>query len=71
MPKWSFWRLFENLKLAVKQCYQTGQCVKGEIVRVLFTNWDGFWQKSAVDWGEIGKSKQEQKMARKFKITSF
>ena len=21
----SFWRLFENLKLAVKQCYQTGQ----------------------------------------------
>ena len=20
-----FWRLFENLKLAVKQCYQTGQ----------------------------------------------
>ena len=21
----SFWRVFENLKLAVKQCYQTGQ----------------------------------------------
>ena len=20
-----FWRVFENLKLAVKQCYQTGQ----------------------------------------------
>ena len=23
-PKWSFWRVFENLKLSVKQCYQTG-----------------------------------------------
>ena len=23
--KWSIWRVFENLKLAVKQCYQTGQ----------------------------------------------
>ena len=23
--KCSFWRIFENLKLAVKQCYQTGQ----------------------------------------------
>ena len=23
--KGSFWRVFENLKLAVKQCYQTGQ----------------------------------------------
>ena len=22
---YSFWRAFENLKLAVKQCYQTGQ----------------------------------------------
>ena len=21
----TFWRVFENLKLAVKQCYQTGQ----------------------------------------------
>ena len=21
----AFWRVFENLKLAVKQCYQTGQ----------------------------------------------
>ena len=21
----SFWRVYENLKLAVKQCYQTGQ----------------------------------------------
>ena len=21
----AFWRIFENLKLAVKQCYQTGQ----------------------------------------------
>ena len=23
-----FWRVFENLKLAVKQCYQTGKCQK-------------------------------------------
>ena len=23
--KWSIWRVFEYLKLAVKQCYQTGQ----------------------------------------------
>ena len=23
--KWSIWRVFEKLKLAVKQCYQTGQ----------------------------------------------
>ena len=23
--KGQFWRFFENLKLAVKQCYQTGQ----------------------------------------------
>ena len=23
--KCPFWRVFENLKLAVKQCYQTGQ----------------------------------------------
>ena len=23
--KWSFWRVFENLKFAVKKCYQTGQ----------------------------------------------
>ena len=25
------WRVFENLKLAVKQCYQTGQFVKRKI----------------------------------------
>ena len=25
---WSLWRVFEKLKLAVKQCYQTGQFVK-------------------------------------------
>ena len=25
-----FWRFFENLKLAVNQCYQTGQFVKGQ-----------------------------------------
>ena len=23
--KWSIWRVFENMKLPVKQCYQTGQ----------------------------------------------
>ena len=29
MPKYGqFWRFFENLKLAVKQCYQTGYSVK-------------------------------------------
>ena len=25
-----FWRLFENMKLAVKQCYQTGQLLIGQ-----------------------------------------
>jgi len=25
-----FWRVFENLKFAVKQCYQTGQVSKGQ-----------------------------------------
>ena len=32
-----------------------------KIVRVLFTSKDEFWWKSAVDWGEIGKSKQIKK----------
>ena len=26
----SFWRVFENLKLAVKQCYQTGPFLIGQ-----------------------------------------
>ena len=30
-------------------------------LRVLFTKRDAFWSKSAVEWGEIGKSKQKQK----------
>ena len=25
-----FWRVFENLKLAVKQCYQTGKFLRGQ-----------------------------------------
>ena len=28
MPKWSIWRVFEKLKLSVKQCYQTNISVK-------------------------------------------
>ena len=32
--------------------------LKGEIVHVLLTKWGEFWQKSAVEWDEIGKSKQ-------------
>ena len=30
MPKWSIWRVFENLKRAVKQCYQTGHFLIGQ-----------------------------------------
>ena len=33
---------------------------KDKIVCVLYTKWAEIWQKSAVDWGEIGKSKQKQ-----------
>ena len=34
---------------------------KGKIVCILYTKWAEIWQKSAVDWGEIGKSKQIKK----------
>ena len=33
---------------------------KGKIVCILYTKWAEIWQKSAVEWGEIGKSKQKQ-----------
>ena len=33
---------------------------KGKIICILYTKWAEIWQKSAVDWGEIGKSKQKQ-----------
>ena len=35
--------------------------LKMQRLRVLFTKRDAFWWKSAVEWGEIGKSKQIQK----------
>ena len=46
-----FWRVFENLKLKVKQCYQTGKLLV-ENVKIGKLKWDifGDFQTVAVLW---------------------